>query len=210
MFLMGESPETLMHVGSLLHFRYPEGEDEGFLRDLVADVRSAPVELPWTLASDPARDGNPDRRVEDDRFDVDYHVRHSALPAQGGERELGILVSRLHSTRSTSVARRGRRTSSRVPARVSSPSTRRSTTASSTATRDRILQRGLSEVPETAPTRTSSASPSRREPRRVPREPVGYVASILRSVSASVTATSPVARSIVGTRCGVARPRPAR
>jgi hypothetical protein len=31
--------------------------------------------------------------------DLDYHVRHSALPGPGGERELGMLVSRLHSTR---------------------------------------------------------------------------------------------------------------
>ena len=29
--------------------------------------------------------------------DLDYHVRHSALPHPGGQRELGILVSRLHS-----------------------------------------------------------------------------------------------------------------
>ena len=35
--------------------------------------------------------------VEDDDFDVDYHVRRSALPSPGDERELGILVSRLHS-----------------------------------------------------------------------------------------------------------------
>jgi len=36
----------------------------------------------------------------DNHLDLDYHVRHSALPAPGGERELGILVSRLHSMRS--------------------------------------------------------------------------------------------------------------
>jgi diacylglycerol O-acyltransferase len=36
--------------------------------------------------------------VEDDRLDLDYHVRRSALPSPGDERELGILVSRLHST----------------------------------------------------------------------------------------------------------------
>ena len=29
--------------------------------------------------------------------DLDYHIRHSALPHPGGQRELGILVSRLHS-----------------------------------------------------------------------------------------------------------------
>ena len=37
------------------------------------------------------------RWVVDDEFDIDYHVRHSALPSPGGERELGVLVSRLHS-----------------------------------------------------------------------------------------------------------------
>src|SRR3546814_9136282 len=31
--------------------------------------------------------------------DMDYHVRHHALPRPGGERELGQLVSRLHSHR---------------------------------------------------------------------------------------------------------------
>ncbi|MDX1558652.1 MAG: wax ester/triacylglycerol synthase family O-acyltransferase, partial [Marinobacter sp.] len=33
----------------------------------------------------------------DKKLDLDYHVRHSALPRPGSERELGILVSRLHS-----------------------------------------------------------------------------------------------------------------
>jgi WS/DGAT/MGAT family acyltransferase len=36
--------------------------------------------------------------VEDDHFDLEYHVRRSALPRPGDERELGILVSRLHGT----------------------------------------------------------------------------------------------------------------
>ncbi|MBK7904692.1 MAG: hypothetical protein IPJ97_18600 [Proteobacteria bacterium] len=31
------------------------------------------------------------------KIDLEYHLRHSALPYPGGERELGILVSRLHS-----------------------------------------------------------------------------------------------------------------
>ena len=35
------------------------------------------------------------REIHD--VDLDYHVRHSALPHPGGQRELGILVSRLHS-----------------------------------------------------------------------------------------------------------------
>src|SRR5207244_7940573 len=35
------------------------------------------------------------REIHD--VDLEYHVRHSALPHPGGQRELGILVSRLHS-----------------------------------------------------------------------------------------------------------------
>ena len=37
--------------------------------------------------------------VEDDQFDIEHHVRHSALPKPGRVRELFELVSRLHSTR---------------------------------------------------------------------------------------------------------------
>ena len=36
---------------------------------------------------------------EDDEFDIEYHVRHSALPKPGRVRELLELCSRLHSTR---------------------------------------------------------------------------------------------------------------
>ena len=35
--------------------------------------------------------------ISDREFDIDYHFRRSALPQPGGERELGRMVSRLHS-----------------------------------------------------------------------------------------------------------------
>lgn len=35
-------------------------------------------------------------QLADADIDLDYHLRHSALPAPGGERELGVLISRLH------------------------------------------------------------------------------------------------------------------
>ncbi len=202
-FLMGETPETLMHVGSLLHFSYPEGEDDGFLRDLVADVRSAAVELPWTLRLQTRRVMRQPvhRWVEDERFDVDYHVRHSALPAPGGERELGILVSRLHSNQidfrrppweMTFIEGVG-------PGRFALyTKIHHSLVDGYTGTR--ILQRGLSEDPDdrTHPHFFSLVKKPRAEGDT--REPVGDVASILRSVSASLTAIPDVARTIIGTQ----------
>ena len=35
--------------------------------------------------------------VEDDEIDLEAHLRHTALPFPGGERELGELIARLHS-----------------------------------------------------------------------------------------------------------------
>ena len=98
-FLAAETPTTLMHVGSLMHFRFPDGTEDTFLRDLVADLHAAPVEPPWTLRLQTRRFLHQlvHRFTEDPSFDLAYHVRRSALPGDGGERELGVLVSRLHS-----------------------------------------------------------------------------------------------------------------
>ncbi len=100
-WLAVESENTPMHVGNLQIFSLPEGAPESFLQDLVAHMKSErEVEKPWCYKL--AFPGNLGRVVApawkiDDNIDLDYHVRHSALPRPGGERELGILVSRLHS-----------------------------------------------------------------------------------------------------------------
>ncbi|WP_392543584.1 wax ester/triacylglycerol synthase family O-acyltransferase [Oryzobacter telluris] len=98
-FLMAETPEMPMHVGALLQFTYPPGEEDTYLRRLVTDLRAATVEPPWTmrLQTVGVRRQPVHRWVEDDEFDLDYHVRHLGLPSPAGERELGILVSRMHS-----------------------------------------------------------------------------------------------------------------
>ena len=98
-FLYGESRETMMHVAGLMVFSPPPDADPDHMRHLMDEVREgAPVHRPWNL-----RLKSPDllahpmqawNEIED--VDVEYHVRRTALPSPGDERELGIVVSRLH------------------------------------------------------------------------------------------------------------------
>jgi len=99
-FLTGESRDVMMHVGALLEF----GRTDGAVTDLSRELREElkhemNVEEPWNF-----RLTHPDvlkspvqAWVPDPRFELEYHVRRSALASPGDERELGILVSRLHS-----------------------------------------------------------------------------------------------------------------
>jgi diacylglycerol O-acyltransferase / wax synthase len=97
-WLAVDSTDTPMHVGSLLIFQVPDDAPEDFARRVSAALRAdMEIHPPWNLKlKSPSL-----RRVlpvwtYDDDVDLDYHVRHSALPKPGGERELGRLVSRLH------------------------------------------------------------------------------------------------------------------
>ena len=99
-FLAGESREAMMHVGSLMLFSPPPNAALGLLRTLMDEVRQAATAFPpWNLRlKHPNCLAHPLQAWEEDYIvDVDYHVRRSALPFPGDERELGILVSRLHS-----------------------------------------------------------------------------------------------------------------
>ena len=98
-WLMVESVETPMHVGSLTIFSLPKGAPDTFLKDLVAHLRAQNHYAPpfnLKLAS-AALKGVLPAWIEDHKIDLEYHFRHSALPLPGGERELGVLISRLHS-----------------------------------------------------------------------------------------------------------------
>jgi WS/DGAT/MGAT family acyltransferase len=100
-WLMTESRATPNHVGGLLQFALPEDAPPDFLRRLMHDFRRhkrfAP---PWNRRlKHPGFALNPvPVWVEDEDIDLEYHVRHAALPYPGGERELGELIGRLHST----------------------------------------------------------------------------------------------------------------
>lgn len=99
-FLAGETRESMMHVGALLHFSPPKEGPKDFHRRLREELkRETKVYPPWNLKlRHPDLLSSPLQAwVEDKNFDLEYHVRRSALPTPGDERELGILVSRLHS-----------------------------------------------------------------------------------------------------------------
>jgi len=99
LFLWGESQSTMMHIAGLMPFSPPADAPADYLRRLLDDTRHHDVVAPWNLKlNHPHVLFSPDQSwVVDDRFDFDYHLRRSALASPGDERELGILVSRLHS-----------------------------------------------------------------------------------------------------------------
>ena len=98
-FVLMETRHTPMHVAGLQTFTPPAGAPRDFPRKVYEYLRSFPVTAPpfnYRL-----RSLGPGRLLpsfeEVDKVDLDYHLRHSALPYPGGERELGVLISRLHS-----------------------------------------------------------------------------------------------------------------
>jgi WS/DGAT/MGAT family acyltransferase len=98
-WLFTESRATPNHVGGLLQFRLPPGAPKDFLRNMMEEFRShRSFTPPWNQRLKVAFNKNPvPVWVDDDDIDLEYHVRHAALPWPGGERELGELVGRLHS-----------------------------------------------------------------------------------------------------------------
>lgn len=97
-FLRMESKRTPMHVGAMMTFKLPDDAEPDFVQKLMVRMRERPF-MPMPFGSRLAR-GRLSRLApawEDTTVEMDYHLRHSALPYPGGERELGQLVARLHS-----------------------------------------------------------------------------------------------------------------
>jgi len=99
-FLLTESRATPMHVGGLQVFELPEGAGPTWLREqfesMVAHDDIAPLFRQRPYRS--WRTGGQWAWREDTELDIEYHVRHSALPEPGRVRELLALGSRLHGT----------------------------------------------------------------------------------------------------------------
>lgn len=101
-FLAAEGRDAMMHVGALLEFSPPNGGKATELsRQLREEIsRRTEVQRPWNLKLlHPDLLASPLQSWEEDEsFDLEYHVRRSALVSPGDQRELGVLVSRLHGT----------------------------------------------------------------------------------------------------------------
>ena len=100
-FLFAENRNQPMHVGGLQLFTKPEGAGRGFVKDMYEEMLSHDQPAPLFLKR-PTRSLSTAGQwfwTEDDQFDIEYHVRHSALPKPGRIRELLDLCGRLHSTR---------------------------------------------------------------------------------------------------------------
>ena len=100
-FLLAENRSMPMHVGGLQLFEKPEGAGRDYTRHMFEEMRDVEEIRPLYLK-------HPHRSVrtagqlvwkEDDQFDIEHHLRHSALPKPGRVRELLELCGRLHSTR---------------------------------------------------------------------------------------------------------------
>jgi WS/DGAT/MGAT family acyltransferase len=94
-FLTNESASSHMHVGAILIF---EGPPPGY-EDLLDHVRGRLHLVPrfrQKLAHPPVQTGRP-FWVDDPNFNLEYHVRHSALPAPGSEEQLRKMAARVFS-----------------------------------------------------------------------------------------------------------------
>lgn len=99
LFLAAESRQTPMHVGGMLLFEPPAGAGPGWLAEQFR-ASLEHTEVDRRLARRPTRlaGAGPWQWERDEDIDLEYHVRHSALPHPGRVRELLTLVGRLHGT----------------------------------------------------------------------------------------------------------------
>lgn len=97
-WLYAESHRTPMQVAMLATFSVPEDRPD-FVGDLYArwrEIRDFQPPFNYLLRATPVPSW---QELDADQIDLDYHLRHSALPRPGSQRELGVLVSRLHSAK---------------------------------------------------------------------------------------------------------------
>lgn len=100
-FMNADSRQTPMHVAGLHLFELPDGADRQWVRETydasldVARVARLYLKHPYRSLRTAGIYG----WTDDEQFDLEYHVRLSALPTPGRVRELLELTGQLHGTR---------------------------------------------------------------------------------------------------------------
>src|SRR4051794_22224604 len=94
-FLAQERANSHMHVGAVLIFDGPAPAYDDFLTPIRSRLHLAPRSR-QKLAFPPLETGRP-VWIDDPTFNLEYHVRHTALPSPGSEEQLRALAARIHS-----------------------------------------------------------------------------------------------------------------
>jgi diacylglycerol O-acyltransferase / wax synthase len=94
-FLHQEGPVSHMHIGALVRAERPPPPYEEFLDSIRARLHYVP-RYRQRLVYPPASTGRP-LWADDADFNLEYHVRHTALPGPGSDEQLMNLVARVFS-----------------------------------------------------------------------------------------------------------------
>jgi WS/DGAT/MGAT family acyltransferase len=94
-FLTNESSSAHMHVGGIMIFEGPPPAYEDLLEHVESRLHLVP-RFRQKLAHPPIETGRP-FWVDDPTFNLEYHVRHSALPSPGSEEQLRNMAARVFS-----------------------------------------------------------------------------------------------------------------
>src|SRR5579859_5807770 len=94
-FLHQEGEASHLHIGGVLLFEGPAPRFEDFLDHVRSRLHLVP-RYRQKLATPPLETGR-QLWVDDPDFNIEYHVRHTALPAPGTEEQLFLLAARIAS-----------------------------------------------------------------------------------------------------------------
>lgn len=94
-FLHREGDNSHMHIGGVLVFEGPPPAFEDYLEHVRGRLQLIP-RYRQKLATPPLETGRP-LWVDDPSFNLEYHVRQTALPAPGSEEQLLLLTARIAS-----------------------------------------------------------------------------------------------------------------
>ena len=94
-FLSNENESSHMHIGAMLIFEGPPPAYEEFVDHVETRLPFVP-RYRQKLVYPPIETGRP-LWVDDTSFNLSFHMRHTALPSPGGEKELVALANRIFS-----------------------------------------------------------------------------------------------------------------